>query len=161
MRQMMYLIYLVTIIGIFLVNPLLSEHLLQPKSTESINDSQNIDKNILIELFETTNGYNWTRNDGWLMSNISYCQWYGVICDSNSNVGSLSLHENHLFGSLPDSIGNLQSIRLLDLGSNLLTGTIPESIGQLARVQYLAFDSNQLSGSIPSSIGRMVVLGTW
>ena len=41
------------------------------------------------------------------------------------HVETLKLNGNQLFGTFPDSLGNLISLEVLDLGDNLLTGIIP------------------------------------
>jgi hypothetical protein len=116
--------WLMAIILIFLVNSIRSDYLIQ-RTTKSITDSQEIEKNILIELFQSTNGFNWTRKDNWLSSNISICHWFGVECNNDSNVIGISLSSNQLLGTIPDSIGQLDSLQTLGLRFNQLSGTIP------------------------------------
>ncbi|MHA1913352.1 MAG: leucine-rich repeat domain-containing protein [Promethearchaeota archaeon] len=58
--------------------------------------------------------------------------------------------------SLPESIGNLTSLRMLYLPQNNLI-TIPESIGNLTSLRYLNFRSNKLE-TIPDSIGNLKFL---
>ncbi|KAL3845635.1 hypothetical protein ACJIZ3_003038 [Penstemon smallii] len=68
----------------------------------------------------------------------------------------LSLFDNLLSGSLPDSIGNLSiNLSLLSIGGNRLHGTIPSSIGNLFGLTLLNFANNVLEGSVPFSIGNL------
>jgi len=70
----------------------------------------------------------------------------------------LDLRSNHLIGSIPSSIGNLENLTYLYLQYNKLSGSIPDSIGNLYYLGYLILDNNNLSGSIPISIGELIEL---
>lgn len=89
---------------------------------------------------------------------ISICQWFGVECNNDSNIIGIRLSFNKLFGTIPDSIGQLSSLQHLDLRFNQLSGSIPDSIGQLDILQILDLRSNQLYGTISDSIGRFGTL---
>ncbi|PWA35134.1 Leucine-rich repeat-containing protein [Artemisia annua] len=58
----------------------------------------------------------------------------------------LSLTNNRLTGSIPESLSGLQNLHTLDLSHNRLTGPIPPSL-QKMKVMVLAF--NRLAGKIP------------
>ena len=60
--------------------------------------------------------------------------------------------------TLPESIGNLKSLKLLFLRFNRLK-TIPETIGNLTSLKYLNLQSNKLD-TIPESIGNLKFLET-
>ncbi|KAH7520739.1 hypothetical protein FEM48_Zijuj08G0177300 [Ziziphus jujuba var. spinosa] len=49
---------------------------------------------------------------------------------------------------MPSAIGNLTSIRILELSSNELEGEIPKSLGNLCRLKELHLGHNKLNGSI-------------
>jgi hypothetical protein len=109
----------------------------------------------LVDLYNSTNGPSWTHNTDWL-SNYFPCtgHWYGVSC-SGGHVTSLDLHDNHLSGGIPSSLGNLTKLQSLDFNQNQLGGSIPSSLGSLSNLQELYLPNNQLSGSIPSSLGNL------
>mmetsp|Transcript_15785 Transcript_15785/g.47378 ORF Transcript_15785/g.47378 Transcript_15785/m.47378 type:complete len:190 (-) Transcript_15785:85-654(-) len=92
----------------------------------------------------------WGTQLGW--QGTPSCDWTHVRCDSDGHVETLWLSFNQLGGSIPDSIGNLQSLEQLQLFNNQLNGSIPDSIGNLSELKFLLLDTNQLSGSIPNSI---------
>jgi len=119
----------------------------------SVTDVSPTECQILVDLYEATDGANWTNNDGWLISN-NVADWY-VITLKDGFVSSIDLSVNKLTGSIPDSLGNLSNLVYLNLASNQLSGSIPESIGNLSNLNNLFLSSNQLSGSIPGSLGNL------
>ncbi|MCW5953809.1 MAG: hypothetical protein KIT69_16265, partial [Propionibacteriaceae bacterium] len=73
---------------------------------------------------------------------------------SSSPIEQLYLSNNMLYGSIPDDIGTLLSLKVLDIQANNLNGTIPESIGNCTSLEILNLEGNNLIGSIPISIGN-------
>ncbi len=65
---------------------------------------------------------------------------------------SLYLSSNQL-STLPEIVGQLQSLTSLDLGSNQLS-TLPESLGQLQSLTLLYLGFNQLS-TLPEIVGQL------
>ena len=93
-----------------------------------------------------------------------WCFFEGVTCGSVSgsstyaNVMSISLDSFALYGSLPSSIGNFQSLTVFDLPDNKINGSIPSTISGMTALQYLLLSNNTLIGSIPSTISGMTAL---
>ncbi|EPS68163.1 hypothetical protein M569_06603, partial [Genlisea aurea] len=69
----------------------------------------------------------------------------------------LWLHGNQFTGPIPDSIGNLTSLRELKLNRNHLLGLIPTGLASL-NLQVLDLSNNLLMGSIPEFRADTVVL---
>ena len=115
------------------------------------------DRAVLVELYNATNGPNWTNNTNW-NSNEPLGLWHGVSTDSNDRVTELFLIDNQLTGSIPSSLGSLTNLERLGLGENQLMGSIPSSLGGLTNLRELLLDDNQLTGSIPSSLGSLTNL---
>jgi hypothetical protein len=75
------------------------------------------------------------------MSGTGYCDWHGVEChtdeegsriyDANAGVTQLNLTANNIRGYLPNELGALSDLRVIDLGQNALTGSVPTSLGDL------------------------------
>ncbi|KAJ0928114.1 putative leucine-rich repeat domain superfamily [Helianthus annuus] len=65
-------------------------------------------------------------------------------------LNNLSLAHNNLQGSIPDSLGKLISLEILDLSQNNLSGMIPRSLETLRYLEYLNLSYNRLQGEIPS-----------
>jgi len=100
-------------------------------------------------------------------------------------VETLIFYDNSLSSSIPDGIGGMRSLLLLDLESNALTGeffaggilnltnllalrasfndlngTIPETIDTLSNLQQLWIAENEFSGGLPTQFGNLQGLGT-
>ncbi|XP_057796940.1 receptor like protein 27-like [Salvia miltiorrhiza] len=71
---------------------------------------------------------------------------------------TIDLSSNNFSGSIPDSIGNLNSLRYLNLSHNNLTGHIPASLGNISVLESLDLSSNKLDGRIPSELTRLTFL---
>ena len=128
------------------------------------------DRDILIALYETTDGPNWLNSDNWL-TDAPLGEWYGVDTDASGRVVRLDLagmwdSENSqrirhgLSGAIPAELGGLANLETLSLGNNELTGPIPAELGNLAHLDRLNLDRNQLSGPIPAELGGLGNLGT-
>ena len=63
--------------------------------------------------------------------------------------------ENCAIQNLPNSIGLMKSLHLINLYHNSINGTIPESISDLSNLKELYLDSNYLSGSIEGIFDNM------
>lgn len=114
-----------------------------------------MDRAALIDLYNSTDGDNWTDNTNWC-TDADLSEWYGVTTDSDGRVSQLDCFKNNLVGSIPESIGNLTNLTSLSFQTNSLSGSIPESIWNLTKLQSLSLGANyQLSGSIPESIGNL------
>lgn len=117
------------------------------------------EKNALISIYASTNGPNWSNNDGWLTSQ-PVREWNGITVAGNKVV-ALSLFGIGLDGTLPDAIGDLINLETLNISINEnLTGSIPTTIENLVNLRILQLQANGLSGVIPSSIGNLSELTT-
>jgi hypothetical protein len=85
---------------------------------------------VLVILYFSWSGSNWINQSGWL-SNKTVCEWYGVGCDSQSNVVQLVLRRNNLRGTLESRLSMLHNLRSLDLVYNSISGSIPSELWSL------------------------------
>ena len=115
----------------------------------------NRDREVLIALYNATDGPNWSRSDNWL-TDAPLESWYGVSATTEGTlVDTLVLRKNGLRGPVPQSLVQLRNLEWLDLHDNELTGTIPTELGRLQYLERLQLDGNQLTGPIPSSLGEL------
>ncbi len=114
--------------------------------------------NALFDLYNSTDGANWTDNTGWLIPGTDPCDWYGITCDQAGSVSRIDLDENNLSGTIPASIADIDMLEWLSLHSNQLTGQIPSELGSLQNLENLWLFSNELSGPIPPELGNLIAL---
>ncbi|KAL6146179.1 hypothetical protein ACLB2K_056862 [Fragaria x ananassa] len=65
---------------------------------------------------------------------------------------------NKFNGSIPEEIGGLKSLRVLNLSKNAFTGAIPSSLSSLQVVESLDLSQNKLSGEIPPQFAKLTFL---
>ncbi|KAB1213346.1 Receptor-like protein 12 [Morella rubra] len=59
---------------------------------------------------------------------------------------------NKFDGPIPEELGGLKSLYLLNLSHNAFTGPIPSSLGNLSKLESLDLSSNKLTGKIPQQL---------
>ena len=111
------------------------------------------DSLVLVELYNSTKGNEWTRNTGWLQTPVS--EWFGITLDADGRVTGVDLESNNLVGQLPESMGTLAKLDSLLLPRNSLFGPIPPKLGQLKELRELWLSFNRLSGAVPAELSQM------
>jgi Leucine-rich repeat (LRR) protein len=84
--------------------------------------------------------------------NLSYNNITGKIPDMESctNLKSLHLEHNRMYGEFPFTLAFQTSLTDLYLSHNYIKGTIPAEIESIRGLERLYLDYNQISGHIPS-----------
>lgn len=70
----------------------------------------------------------------------------------------IDFSSNGFNGSIPDAIGDLSTLYLLNLSHNALTGVIPRTLGALADLGALDLSVNRIGGRIPEELARLTFL---
>jgi len=113
-----------------------------------------LDSLSLVALYNKCDGTNWLNNDNWLEGPLD--TWYGVTVESKRvtilDLSDFQNRNNGLKNSIPNEIGNLTALQLLELSFNSLAGNIPKSIRNLRNLKALRINGNQLSGEIPEEL---------
>ena len=125
------------------------------KTLTVTNYNMESDSLALVELYNSTDGANWTNNTNWLTGPV--VDWFGITLAGN-RVTNISLASNSLSGSIPPEVGNLTNLSDLNMGGNALSGSIPAELGNLTNLEELYLHSNSLGGSIPPEFGNLVNL---
>ena len=114
------------------------------------------DKQVLVALYNATDGANWSNNENWL-SDEPLDAWHGVTV-SDGRVTQLVLWGNRLTGPIPPDLADLTRLERLNLGNNQLTGPIPPELADLASLEELYLDQNGLTGPIPPELADLAKL---
>ena len=115
------------------------------------------EKEVLLDLFQRTNGQNWTNTSAGLSTwsnETSPCNWYGVTVE-DGHVTALELVDNMLSGRLPKSLNRLSQLKNLNLSNNNISGEIPNELSGLINLTDLILSDNQITGAIPKAIGSL------
>ncbi len=115
------------------------------------------DRDVLVALYEATDGPNWDYNWNWL-TDAPLDEWYGVGTDASGRVNALFLDYNGLTGEIPPELGKLANLDSLYLEDNGLTGEIPPELGKLANLRHLYLEDDGLMGEIPPELGKLANL---
>ncbi|KAG6745336.1 hypothetical protein POTOM_051992 [Populus tomentosa] len=74
---------------------------------------------------------------------------------------AIDLSRNRFEGGIPDALGDLKELYLLNLSNNFLTGGIPPSLSNLKGLEALDLSQNKLSGEIPVQLAQLTFLAVF
>ena len=148
-------------------------------SNMCLSIQKQIEKDILLALFESTSGVTWKNKGGWTDGNTDICRWYGIKCKEGATVESILLGSNGLVGTVPSSIYGMPNLKFLWLYSNHVDLSF-DGISQATSLTSLLLDStkirtldgigsglslidvdvrfNNLKGTLPSELSNLVNL---
>jgi len=116
----------------------------------------NYNQREILEIFHkaTTKGGAWNGKDDWGDKSKSVCQMTGITCDAQDHVTKIELKNRNLQGSIPDQIGLLSFLDVLDASDNALTGFVPGDL-QWTSLKQLDLSGNKHHGLIPPLLCKM------
>ena len=105
----------------------------------------------------------------WLSYEGSECDWFSMalfdaatlplgrnVCNADDIFQVLSLRFNGLAGALPQEIGFLKNLTVLDIWRNTgMRGPIVSQIGQLQQLEVLNLEQGMFTGTLPSELGLL------
>ncbi|KAL7218659.1 hypothetical protein ACSBR2_011842 [Camellia fascicularis] len=71
---------------------------------------------------------------------------------------AIDLSNNKFGGKIPESLGRLSGLQMLNLSNNNFTGVIPSSLANLTELESLDLSLNLLSGEIPQQLSKLTFL---
>ncbi|KAA8529791.1 hypothetical protein F0562_034352 [Nyssa sinensis] len=92
---------------------------------------------------------------------VSYNRLNGSIPVSIGEINTLTIlviSHNHLSGEIPLIWNDKPTLYILDMSNNNLSGEIPSSMGSLSALMFLILSSNNLSGEIPPSLQNCTLM---
>mmetsp|Transcript_36500 Transcript_36500/g.44619 ORF Transcript_36500/g.44619 Transcript_36500/m.44619 type:complete len:534 (-) Transcript_36500:12-1613(-) len=118
---------------------------------------------ILKKLYDATDGRNWahmgdaafTGIETWDDDSVPPCKKYGVKCNSAGDIIEIRLSKMNLSGTIPEELGFLRHVKVLDLSDNSLYGNFPSELRFLP-LNALNISGNLLSGPVPPEVCRNV-----
>jgi ribosomal protein L13E len=113
--------------------------------------SEELTREVLLDLFEVTGGKHWKIKMNW-GTNRPLREWYGVTVELGihemghhmENVVGLDLHDNNLCGELSPRLGLLTHLKTLNLSMNNLHGLVPACLTQMKELMFIDLTSNPL-----------------
>ncbi|XP_030936246.1 MDIS1-interacting receptor like kinase 2-like [Quercus lobata] len=92
---------------------------------------------------------------------LSYNRFYGEISHNwgkCTQLTTLKIVGNNIFGRIPLEIGDLVQLQLLDLSSNHLVGEVPKEFRKLTYLSKLMLNGNKLYAGLPLELGSLINL---
>ncbi|WRX12090.1 Leucine-rich repeat - like 10, partial [Theobroma cacao] len=117
-------------------------------NTNSLSPYMNANTSFQTTEYEWSNYYNYVVT----LANKDRDLRYEKVPDS---ISAIDWSSNQFQGEIPEVIGNLKLIRMLNLSNNNITGHIPSSLGEIMNLESLDLSRNKLSGQIPQQLANI------
>ncbi|KAK4589554.1 hypothetical protein RGQ29_020211 [Quercus rubra] len=96
---------------------------------------------------------------------LTYLDLYGNFLSHNiphewasTKLEILSLSVNNLSGPIPSFLGNITTLRYMNIENNLFSGMVPLELGKLVNLEHLILSANNLSGELPVALTKLTKL---
>jgi len=104
------------------------------------NNISAIERQVLVYLYNSTNGDDWINSDNWLTEK-PVSEWYGVSTEDGF-ITKIELDNNNLVGNITRYIGSLSNLTHLSLDNNKLAERVPVEILKLKSLEVLSIQGN-------------------
>ena len=133
-----------------------------PLFTLDTSYSPEDEKEVLLDIYYSTNGDQWYEASGWSTTNgTSHCSWYGITCHNNiSCIRSIMLAFNNLDGTLPSNIWKIRNLlSLCAPGNPSLRGNIGDFLfGNMSKLITISISPTSIGGDIPEDFAKLTML---
>uniref|UniRef100_M4CN72 non-specific serine/threonine protein kinase n=1 Tax=Brassica campestris TaxID=3711 RepID=M4CN72_BRACM len=90
----------------------------------------------------------------WKKTDPCASNWTGVFCIADPSDGYLHVKElllsgNQLTGTLPQELGSLSNLLILQIDYNGISGDLPTSLANLKKLKHFHMNNNSITGQIP------------
>lgn len=118
------------------------------------------DSMALVDLYQLSNGSEWTKKNNWLFSGNPLGTWYGIKTNPQGCVIEITLNSNKLKGPLTDSIVNLSELVKLNLSDNQLTvggntDSLPKGWSKMTKLELVNLSGNIFGGPVIAEFGNV------
>ena len=130
-----------------------------PNVTYDKTFTPNQEREVLLDIYEATNGKQWYNTTAW-NSSTTHCAWYGITCHNNTYVKTIVLAYNNLDGSLPSNLWKIRNLMALCTpGNPRLRGRIGDFLfGNMSKLLTVVLNAASITGDIPQDIAKLSYL---
>jgi len=105
------------------------------------------EKDILLKIYDELGGNDWTSKANW-GSSVDVCRgWFGITCNADGNVVTLSLPKNNLIGTLPVDVYGLLDLEDLYLKENEIDMDF-NGIERLSKLTHLQVEQCNITNTV-------------
>ena len=118
------------------------------------------DSMALVDLYQLSNGSEWTKKNNWLFSGNPLGTWYGIKTNAQGCVIEITLNSNNLQGPLTDSIVNFSELVKLNMSDNRLTvgnttDSLPKGWSKMTKLELVNLSGNIFGGPVIAEFGNV------
>ena len=123
-----------------------------PEGIEEINNKESEDIKSTKYILNAAKRENFQRNQ--IVQGLTNADENDWVMDENqqNRLTELTFRDKNLNAEIPYNIGDLDSLKKLEINNSGIIGQIPESIGNLTELRDLILTYNELEGEIPNQV---------
>lgn len=126
------------------------------------NVPDSVELAFLKDFYTALQGDNWIDRTGWpdlqnwpdSATADEMGTWYGIVVLDN-DISRIVIEANNLTGAIPESIGNLISLKELSLTNDLISGPLPSGLENCSNLDIIKLSNNIILDKIPDSWSQL------